>query len=109
MLLFELLSLERPYYDLKDRFQRNQCVIDGVRPKFPPDCRGLNDRCATALHGAIVCGGSISLGNLRARCRDPRIIQLFMDMTGKTAMRPDADAVLRRLSELEPALYLKLK
>tara|TARA_R110002050_G_scaffold189394_3_gene323960 strand:- start:335 stop:580 length:246 start_codon:yes stop_codon:yes gene_type:complete len=44
MLMFELLSLERPYFDAKDRFERNQFVIDGVRPKFPRDCAGLESR-----------------------------------------------------------------
>jgi hypothetical protein len=44
MLMFELLSLERPYFDAVDRFEANEKVLNGVRPTFPKNCPGIDER-----------------------------------------------------------------
>ena len=44
MLMFELLSLERPYFDAVNRFEANEKVMAGVRPTFPKACPGFNER-----------------------------------------------------------------
>ena len=42
--MFELISLERPYFDAVDRFEANEKVIAGIRPTLPKFCLGINER-----------------------------------------------------------------
>ena len=44
MVMFELLSLQRPFFDAKNRFEIEKRILQGLRPKFPEDCPGLSDR-----------------------------------------------------------------
>mmetsp|Transcript_5744 Transcript_5744/g.16310 ORF Transcript_5744/g.16310 Transcript_5744/m.16310 type:complete len:231 (+) Transcript_5744:227-919(+) len=75
MLMFELLSLERPYYDARDRFERNQRVIDGVLPVLPVTAMDIDKR-------------------------DSELVRLYFSMIGKTSSRPSAGDIVTILGKL---------